>query len=578
MGNRPIGQHAKMLRFDWNDPSDRSKYLEVTCLPEIHAAVVNDDWETAEKLLNWKDIRVLWKSSSRRELSHLEQLSSTDKHQQQAAITEMAANIVSNTSVDGAGCVHGCNLLTLALQKNAPIPFLRKLIQLTEKNSFSTLWSADASGRTPLYIAVERGDKEQVALLLEYDANPHILCNFQGEWYATTANQPDSTLYIPSRISAYRHAMDPGKSEIFSLLVEKSLSDWNSNKHASENGPKMSEFKFMMSLQLDQWASRNNEETIRRLGDRFCNLKTILFNAEDCTGTSIVYRQLTNKQPIEKGVEVTNFEVPPDWPIIKAAESEDVETFFNELEILLRNDPLSIQHLLTRIITAFIDHNTEENIGLLTKKHPFLAGILHSIICHHKMRDSDLAYKVFAPLAKAAWPALNLEQKNELFRTCAFQSNQHTVLILSLGDFEFDRNSEVFPHWINRALAYGNRATSEFISKQLDLFGEAKKNIYGFNRLDTIGELDWTKCLLMGILKSGDRRQFANLIIDGLDLKKFIGCDPGILPLMADCFPNEVEDWVAGLNITVTEEMILRADTEAGRSTLRNLIETEKIN
>ena len=54
MGTRPIGQHAKMLRFDWNDPSDRSKYLEETCLPEIHAAVVNDDWETAEKLLNWR--------------------------------------------------------------------------------------------------------------------------------------------------------------------------------------------------------------------------------------------------------------------------------------------------------------------------------------------------------------------------------------------------------------------------------------------------------------------------------------------------------------------------------------------
>ena len=573
MGTRPIGQHAKMLRFDWNDPSDRSKYLEETCLPEIHAAVVNDDWETAEKLLNWKDISVLWKSSSKRELSRLEQLSSTDKHQQQAAITEMAAKIVSNTSVEDAGCVHGCNLLTLALQKGAPIPFLRKLIQLTEQSSFSTLWSADASGRTPLYIAVERGDKEQVALLLEYDADPHILCTFQGEWYATRADGPDSEIYIPSRISAYRHAMDPGKLEIFSLLVEKSLSDWNSKKHPSQNRPKMSEFGFMRSLQLEQWASRNNEEAIRTLGDRFCNLKTVLFNADDCTGTSIVYRQLTNNQPIDKGVEVTSFEVPPDWPIIKAAESQDVKAFFNELEILLINDPLSIQQLLIPIITAFIDHNTEENIELLTKKHPFVAGIIHSIICHHRMYDSQLAYKVFAPLAKAAWPALNFEQKNELFRKCAFQSNQHTVLILSLGDFEFDRNSKVFPHWIDRALAYGNRATSELLSKHLDLFDRAKREITYFNSLDTIDTLNPVKCLLMGVLKSGNRSQFMNLIIGGLDLRKFIDCDPDVLPQMADCFPNDVADWVAGQNVTVTETMIQRAETEAGRSALRDLIE-----
>ncbi|MFM8466644.1 MAG: hypothetical protein ACKOAO_03675, partial [Oxalobacteraceae bacterium] len=51
LSSKPIGQHARTLKLDWNNPSERQKYLEATGLPEVHAAVLNEDWEAAEKIL-----------------------------------------------------------------------------------------------------------------------------------------------------------------------------------------------------------------------------------------------------------------------------------------------------------------------------------------------------------------------------------------------------------------------------------------------------------------------------------------------------------------------------------------------
>jgi len=577
LSSKPIGQHARTLKLDWNNPSERQKYLEATGLPEVHAAVLNEDWEAAEKILNWKDIEVLWRSASSRDAGCLEQLVSLDRDQQQSAITDMAIKIVNNTSVEGAGCVHGSNLLTLALQKAAPLSFLKKLIHLTEQCAYSTLSAPDASGRTPLYIAVERGDKEQVALLLEAGADPHILCNFQGEsvFCVRNSNFTNSDVSKPTLISAYRHAMHPEKLEIFSLLVEKSLANWSLQASDPVHFREKTEYKFILSLQLNEWATQNNEVAIRTIGNSFCDLKTDLFNAKDCTGTSIVYRQLKNKQPIDKGVKVTADMNPYDWPICKAANSQDVAAFFSELEILLKNDPSSIDHLLRQVIEVFVNHNTQDNIRLLVQKFPIVAEFIYSII-FYKMYDSQLPYEEFAPLVKAAWPGLTPEKKNERFQKCAFQSDEHTTLILSHADFYLGQNHEAFSPWINRALAYGNRTIVEYLSKHIDLFNKVREELPKFNEAPHIHETNSTKCMLIGILRSGGRAQFERLIIAGLNLQKFIECDPEILPLIADCNPNGMTDWIAGLNITVTGDMISLAKTKAGQLALNELIETQK--
>ena len=434
LGTRRLGQHAKALRLNWTDPSDHSQYLEKTGLPEIHAAVLNDDWEVAEKILHWKDISVLWRSATSRESSWLNRLSSSDEHQRQSAITDLAATIVSNTRVEGTGCVHGSNLLTLALQKGAPIAFLKKLVQLTEKNAFSNLSFPDASGRTPLYIAVERGDEEQVALLLEAGANPHILCNFQGEsiFNVRNSNFIHKHSSEPKPTSAYRLAMQSDKLNIFSLLLEKTLE--NSKKEKPE-------WKYPDPiLQLKEWAARNDEKAIRELSQRFLHLKTKLFNLKDCTGTSIVYRQLNNRQPLDTGIKVITDINPNDWPIYKAAETQDIKTFFCELEILLINDYRSIDHLLGKIFRAFVENNSEENIRLLVEKFPAAVEFYKGIILND-LQESKLSYKKFSLLLKPIWQLLCPDEQNEIFRPSEFENIEYINFILSLSNLHFHETS-----------------------------------------------------------------------------------------------------------------------------------------
>ena len=45
--SRPAGWHAKTFGFDWNKRADQHKYLVKSGLPEVHAAIVNDDWDLA---------------------------------------------------------------------------------------------------------------------------------------------------------------------------------------------------------------------------------------------------------------------------------------------------------------------------------------------------------------------------------------------------------------------------------------------------------------------------------------------------------------------------------------------------
>ena len=57
---RPPGWHAKSFGFDWNKRSDQHKYLVSSGLPEVHAAIVNDDWDLALELICSKDFGLLW--------------------------------------------------------------------------------------------------------------------------------------------------------------------------------------------------------------------------------------------------------------------------------------------------------------------------------------------------------------------------------------------------------------------------------------------------------------------------------------------------------------------------------------
>jgi len=57
---RPTGWHAKLFGFDWNKRSDHHKYLVKSGLPEVHAAIVNDDWDLALELIGPDDFGLVW--------------------------------------------------------------------------------------------------------------------------------------------------------------------------------------------------------------------------------------------------------------------------------------------------------------------------------------------------------------------------------------------------------------------------------------------------------------------------------------------------------------------------------------
>ena len=58
--NRPAGWHAKLFGFDWNIRADQHKYLVKSGLPEVHAAIMNDDWDLALELICPEDLGLHW--------------------------------------------------------------------------------------------------------------------------------------------------------------------------------------------------------------------------------------------------------------------------------------------------------------------------------------------------------------------------------------------------------------------------------------------------------------------------------------------------------------------------------------
>ncbi len=220
--SRPVGWHAKELRLDWHKRKDHYTYLAKTGLPEVHAAVINDDWEAASCMLTPEDIGLIWlPPASQRPPSVSSghdntaewacQLMSNDPHKQRNAIIKMAEDSTRRTTLPGTGSLYGANLITLCIGKRAPKEFLLRLITLAKESAPQFLSSPDASGRTPLHMAIELGDAQTVRMLLDADANPLIRSNFI---------QHDGTKGGPS---AYQVALTHGTDEIFQAILKRCI-------------------------------------------------------------------------------------------------------------------------------------------------------------------------------------------------------------------------------------------------------------------------------------------------------------------------------------------------------------------
>ena len=188
---RPPGWHAKSFGFDWNKRADQHKYLVSSGLPEVHAAIVNDDWDLALELICSKDFGLLWlppasQSTSKESTSDLDtsnwtvDLLSQNESIRINAILQMALHNTFVTSI-GDNCLYGANLLNLCLLKPARPDVLQYVITLAAKHAPQYLNLPNAIGRTPLWIAIENHDQASIQLLLNAGADPLQACKFSSE-------------------------------------------------------------------------------------------------------------------------------------------------------------------------------------------------------------------------------------------------------------------------------------------------------------------------------------------------------------------------------------------------------------
>lgn len=613
--HRPTGWHASQFKLDWGNPISQQQYLSTTDLPLVHAAVINNDWELASAALRASDIGKSWKASALQRpqqvndinlapITWASELPSINPDRQRRAIIDMAIDRVEKTTIEGRGCLYGSNLLTLCLELPARADFIEKLIQLTAEQAPEYLNSPDARGCTPLYIAARRGDTRQAALLLAAGANPQTPCVFQSN---------DGAL---SEISAYTQALKSEDSAIVEMFLEKILCSvtWP-NGYPVKKDP----------LQLEKVCQFQNEENIRRLAKKFDAIKIALFNFDDQSGTSLVYRTLKNKQTLDADViplyEGDSFK----GAIFAAAVSGDVGNFIARMNAVPRgflssgiaadstetsmfryflkgypldSIPSRLKNLpeiaaslnesdfedyfvIDELIKIFLTHNSSENITCFLKQCPKAEKNIKEIFAGHfifNQCDSE----TFTAIVQAVWPFLDDRDKSTIFHKSSSYSAMHTSFIMDLPGAasltQISKGSEnsfdeyLFLSMLDNASRDRNRVAFELAANTLYKFGS---NFMGLKSGKQVFSGYFLNAKMISALKVGSLRWFEEFLRAGMNLQDLLD-DHGseVLPLMADLSPSRLATWLDGLTYTLSEEMIAQTTTAEGAAALSALMKT----
>ena len=434
LAQRPVGWHAKASGFDWNKRSEQHRYRLSIGLPEIHAAVVNHDWETAGEMLCPGDIGLLWMPPVSQHYSANDgkdtengawalKLPSKRQSTQLEAVRQMAMDMGSKTVVEGSGCLYGANLLTLCLQTSASPEFMEKLMLMVRKSP-QYLDLPDASGRTPLYVAVERGDEKQVAMLLSAGASPLAPCSFQTSLQGGSAGS--RAQHNAQRMSAYKHAFTCGNIEIFSLLIENILksSDWK-NDYLTDQDP----------LRLRQWASVHTDDEIRDLANKLSSLKTFLFNVKDKTGLSLVDRHLAQKKPLPEDVTPLFNQDPELGAIHVAAAFADIEAFELVLNTYCAKRKFltpAEDILIENFITIFLENCSPSDVPQLWTQCSKLGPLYKYVTCSPR-NLLLLPFEKFSALVHTIWPILAQEERQDLINTSKNVDATYTTFLMQLS-------------------------------------------------------------------------------------------------------------------------------------------------
>lgn len=182
----------------------------------------------------------------------------------------------------------------------------------------------------------------------------------------------------------------------------------------------------------------------------------------------------------------------------------------------------------------------------------------------HRLRRSDLAD--YRTLVNALWPFLTEEDKLRIFQSSATKNDGRTELVLSMLDCSL--NEKTLNNMINIAAQHGNRTAFEYACERSSKVGgilvglkEAPDDYDGEARL--LGKL---------AIAVRSTKWFFELAQSGMDLDSVIEEDGEIyLPMLSDCDPGGLPARLASRRFRITDQMIARATTEAGKQALREL-------
>lgn len=560
MQSRPAGWHAASLGHDWNKRGDQQQYLLKTGLPALHAAIVNDDWSDAAELLCPEALSLCWlppatqrppelKTTTLHSSSWAATLPSTNPDTQNKAILDMVIDRVGSTSVgDGDGkCLLGTNLLTLCLLKPAPVEFLVKVIKLAEKHAPQVLDNPDANGRTPLYIAVERGDLVHISLLQAAGADPDVACHFP---HAADARAP----------SAYRLALAKGPTEVFSLMLEQASSSWPENfTYPISNDP----------LGLAYWVRRQDEAEVLALAEKFPKLRVALSSYEDKTRSSLLCRAIREGKgnAIDPGVDPLVRTPSQKSPLEVAAEHGTVATFASIIQTIQdRWVGEDVRAALLRALRTFLLARSEADICQLARACPDLDFSLREIAYEQLLlKRKDMSADNFMALVRLIWPKLTETGKSRVLASTAGYTDQRMDAVMGMLDCSLEDSR--LQEMMMIAAESGNTAAWEFAAdRSLDFNGKLRQLAEGDQSAILNGMVE-------NVLKAGSLRGFDRIMQAGLDLQQHIDYRGElILPLLADLDPTGLAARLNGLHFRIDDNLASTAKTDAGQRALRELI------
>ncbi len=578
---RPAGWHAKLFGFDWNRRADQHKYLVKSGLPEVHAAIMNDDWDLALELICPEDLGLHWlppasQRPSKKNNSGLDtpnwafELESQDKAVRNHAILQMAlyANTITST---GDNCLYGANLLTLCLLKPARPDVMQHVINLAKTQAPHYLNLPDAIGRTPLWVAIENQDQASVQLLLKAGANPLQDCEFSAE------GEPKSPLSFAAKYA---------NKEFFRDLVRAMID------HVENFTP----YDFNKDpLFISRWASGHSSEDVLWLADQLEVVRGPLLCCKDLSGTSYFYRSVIdgsldkkiasgNEDLIEwlKTLDISSgsyYELESS-PLYAAASVTSIPSYLKLADFLLEkineNPEENNSEKFTReVYENFLLSRTAEEIDLFLEKYNEDSPELdEDDKLEQKNELMQYQYKVllrsqhtlsfnnYARLVKSVWPFISDEEKNTLFLDAATRADDRMDLVFGMLDCALDIST--VESILQRAASIGNARAFEFAADRSFKMGWVLESLKAGNDVGH-GMLYWA--LTAGSLKWVDK-----LIAAGLKLQNIISSSDSYISILADLDPQSLANKLKGLENKITPRMIDHARTEAGKQALTALI------